>query len=210
MHSGGYQYLNFNGGFPIQRGENTHVESNSGSGLGFDLGIQASLAGMAKGSVVLKNIASQIKWTGVTGERRTMAMNATTGNLQMGTSSPLNEDVTQQMPMVLVIGVGGTVPIVGTSAAIEMETNATKEEISSNGTTDKIRPNEKGRVRIGLEQKIAVLAIRAGYVTKTGASPSAISLGLGLGALGSGIDLACGMATNQKSMTVALSGGVSF
>jgi len=187
---------------PSSTGYNEYSESNAGSGLGFDLGVHASLAGMAKGSIVLKNIGSQIKWTGVTGDRRSL-MNVG-GILSPDTARTIHTtggEVTQKMPMVLLVGVGGTIPIVGTSAAIELETNATK---------DTVRPNEKARMRIGLEQTIAVLAIRAGYVTKTGASPSAISLGVGLGALGSGIDLACGMATNQKSMQVSLSGGVSF
>jgi hypothetical protein len=204
MKSGGHQVIDYNGGgagIPTYSGDSTRMESKKGNGLGFDLGVHASLAGMAKGSIVLKNIGSQIKWTGVTGDRRTMAMNPTTHNLDTGTSFPVVGEVTQKMPMVLLLGVGGTIPMVGTSAVIEMETNATKDEI---------RPNEKAKMRFGLEQKIVVLAIRAGYVTKTGASPAAVSLGLGLGALGSGIDLACGMATNQKSMQVSLSGGVSF
>lgn len=190
-----------NGGF------REYAESKKGSGLGFDLGVHASLAGMAKGSIVLKNIGSQIKWTGVTGQRDTISapgalpVAGNLMNLSGVTRAPVAGEVTQKMPMVLLVGVGGSIPLVGTSAAIELETNATKDEI---------RPDEKARMRVGLEQKIAVLAIRAGYVTKTGASPAAVSLGVGLGALGSGIDLACGMATNQKSMQVSLSGGVSF
>ena len=194
FHGLDYEYLKTDQKFTV--GPYTPVSSTekraakSGKGFGADVGLHAEAAGIAKASVVLKNIASKIKWDADVEkggfDTSTLAFSATSGV----------DEVSQDVPTVLLLGLGGTVPVVGTSLVGEIEVDTT---------------NSDTRLRAGLEQKIlGIIMPRIGIATGAAGADPMITLGLGVGALLARVDLAAGIGLDGKGGALGASGCVAF
>jgi len=171
--------------------ESERREATSGNGFGVDLGLHVKALGSLSGSIVVKNIASEIKWSDAVIEKGTFDQNTLAFIPTITTG-----DVTQEIPTLLLIGAGGSVPVVGTSVGAEVEVNTTDSET---------------RVHLGIGQKFfSVLALRGGFVTKAGASPSMVTFGVGLGALVFSFDVGGGVALDGKGGSLAASGSLNF
>jgi len=180
-------------------GNNVFADGTTGKGVGFDLGAHAEFA-VVDASLSIKNIASVISWdTKVQGGK---VDPATLTMSQVNTT----ETIKQTLPMAIALGVGGHVPVVGTSVGMEIESVG---KGTSKGDSDSIETSgAETRLRIGAEQSVfGVLNFRAGYVT---GGKGQVTLGLGLGALIARLDVGVGIGLDAKSGSAGLSGSVSF
>lgn len=173
----------------------TYDDASSGSGVGVDLGAHAKFMGMAKAAVVVKNIGAKMTWKADRYENR-LAITGSSVGLQ---ATKTSAKPTMTLPLELRVGVGGTVPLVGTSLGVEYAGDLT---------------NKRNRVRIGGEQSLlGILAARVGYVTKAEPYDAQVTAGVGIGALIAGLDIAAGFPMGgggAKGGSVALSAYLSF
>jgi len=184
-------------------GSNMYANATSGQGFGFDVGVHAELA-VVDASLAVKNIGSKVKWDA---KGQVAGLNKTT--LKMD-STETSGTIDQTIPMVVLLGVGGTIPVVGTAASAELEMAGKGQSKPKDG--DAIETSKAQTiVRLGLEQGLlGVLSLRAGYASGGSDSDGQITVGLGLGALIARLDLAVGYGLDQKSGSFGASGSVSF
>lgn len=164
-------------------------EASKGTGYGVDLGVQAGILGILKAAVVVKNIGASIKWDG------TVAENTFNGTGFTSRSTTGTGNITQKLPTEVMLGVSGSIPVVGTSAAAALDTRTNPTET---------------RLRLGLEQSLGLLAFRLGYVTAAGPETGMVTFGLGVGALVASLDLGAGVGAGGKGGMISASAKVSF
>jgi hypothetical protein len=181
----------YTGPSSAQSSDSTHITASSGSGYGVDLGVDASFLGIAKASLSLRNLGAKITWDKAAVQSgyfdlATLAFQSTT-KLQ---------DAEQKLPATLLLGGGVSIPVVGTSAGVLLESDFT---------------NKETRLHLGAEQSIGgIIAFRAGYVTGAGPAPAQVTFGLGLGAVIAHVDLGAGMALNGKGGSASISANVNI
>ncbi|MEK7477490.1 MAG: hypothetical protein AAB152_17855 [Candidatus Coatesbacteria bacterium] len=167
----------------------THETATQGTGYGVDLGLRGTVAGIVKCAIVVKNIGGAITWTG-----KTESSNLNAAKTAFVTTTTLG-DIKEKLPTQVTVGASASIPVVGTAvaAALDVRTN----------------PSET-RAKVGLEQSIAILALRVGYVTAAGPEPGMLTFGVGLGALVARLDVAAGVSAGNKGGMLGASGTVSF
>lgn len=178
------------GSLVLPTSQSEYLTGGSGKGFGADLGLHAKILGSIKAAIVVRNIGAKIKWD-VEGERGTF--NQSTLKFESYSFTGTKE---QDLPTVVSLAAGGSVPVVGTMAGVQAD----------------IGPSDEGtRIGLGLSQKLmGVFSLRLGYAYNSDVSSSMITGGLGLGALAGGFDLAGGFAPDGKSAAFSLSGSVAF
>ncbi|MEK7764975.1 MAG: hypothetical protein AAB368_01945 [bacterium] len=187
------QHVTFNSTAPVTGAGVTYRESSKGSGIGVDIGAHAKLFGVAKAAIVLKNIGAKMTWK----------TNAYAGSLNVNTmgftATKAAENRTLTLPLDLRVSLAGSIPLVGTSLGVEYDGDLT---------------SKRNRVRVGAEQSIfGLLTARAGYVTAAGPLDSQVTVGVGVGAIVAGVDLAVGFPLgggDAKGGSAALSAYLSF
>jgi hypothetical protein len=143
------------------------------------------------GSVVVKNLGGKLKWKG---DQETGSFNQST--LAFDKKTEPGKEYEMELPTVVMAGVGAHIPVVGTAASVEMETNATDSET---------------RIHIGAEQSmLGILSLRAGYQTKSGGLPPMVTFGAGVGVLVARLDVGGALASGGKGGMASVSGLVSF
>jgi hypothetical protein len=137
-----------------------HDGSSSGKGFGVDIGVAASVAGIAKAHVSCRNAYSSIAWDGL---REVTKFNASTSTFL---KAPAEASFNSELPREITAGIGAKIPLIGTNAAVGV-----------------VLPGWEGdaSLRIGVEQWLGPLAIRVGYVPDSGVLGDYITGGLGLG-----------------------------
>ncbi len=172
--------------------------ATSGSGVGADLGVQATLlGGIVKAALVARNMGAKITWDA---EKRTGTFNQST--LAYEAPAPVAGEEGQTLPSSYQAAASATIPGVGTSAAIAADLST--------------GPAKASRFRVGLEQSIlGVITFRGGYVTAGGANPALVTAGLGLGTpsilpVTVRVDAGIGFALDGKGGAVGVSAFASF
>lgn len=178
--------------------ESTRDSATAGSGVGADLGVQASLlAGVVKASLVARNLGAKITWDA---KRESGKFDQTT--LTYVAPAPTTGDVEQALPSNYQLAASASIPVVGTTAAVAADLQ-----------TD---PAAANRFRIGLEQPLlGVITFRGGYVTAAGPSPALVTCGLGLGTpsilpVTVRVDAGLGIALDGKGGAAGVSAYAAF
>lgn len=177
---------------PVPASDSEHTTAAKGTGMGVDLGLYASVLGVLKVGVAARNIGAAITWDKPVRQvgyfdRSTMAFTY---------STPAIDEIKQTLASSVLAGVGGSIPLIGTSVGASVEADTT---------------NKETRMHLGAEQSIVgILAFRAGYVTAAGAAPAQVTAGFGVGALIVHADLAAGYALDGKGGSAAASVNVNF
>lgn len=177
---------------PLPASDSEHTTASAGTGVGVDLGLYASLLGTIKVGVAARNLGAGITWDKPVRQvgyfdRSTMTFTYTT---------PATDSIKQTLASSVLAGVGGSIPLIGTSvgASVDMDTT-----------------NKETRFHLGAEQSIVgILAFRAGYVTAAGAAPAQVTAGFGVGAVIVHADLAAGYALDGKGGSASASVNVNF
>ena len=179
------------GSLVLPTSSTTHWKSTDGSGFAADLGIHAKVLGVIDGSVMVKNLGGKLKWKC---DMETGAFDQS--SLKFVSTMEKGKEVEQELPVMVVAGVGAHIPVVGTAAGVEVENNTTDSET---------------RFHVGAEQSmLGVLSLRAGYLTKSGGLPALVTFGAGVGVLVARLDVGGGLASGGKGGEVSVSGLVSF
>jgi len=167
-----------------------HEKSTKGTGYGVDLGVRATVLGVVKAAVIVKNLGAKLTWDGTT--ESSAGYDAATGSFGTTISSG---DIEEKLPTRVVVGASASIPVVGTTVAAAMDTRTTPAET---------------RGRFGLEQSLGILGIRFGYVTAAGPTPGMITFGVGVGALVARLDVSAGICSGNKGGMLGASANVSF
>jgi len=181
----------FTTGPAIPSSNSEHTNASKGTGMGFDLGVQGSIMSVVKAGISVRNLGAKITWKGAS--RQTGYFDSSNLTFVSTTST---KDVAETLPTTILIGAGGSIPVVGTSAGVSLESDTT---------------NKENKLHLGLEQSFAgVFALRAGYLTGAGPAPAQVTFGLGLGAIVAHLDVGAGLALNGKGGSAAISANVNI
>lgn len=174
----------------IPNSNSEHTNSTSGKGYGLDLGVHASMLSIVKAGLEVRNLGAKITWDT---KRQVGYFDQSTLKFISHTGTG---DATMTLPTTILLGGGVSLPVVGTSAGLQLESDVT---------------NHENKFHLGVEQSFAgVFAIRAGYVTGAGPTPAQVTFGLGIGAVVAHLDVGAGMALDGKGGSAAISANVNI
>jgi hypothetical protein len=186
----------FGGGVIVHSGAGNSLQvSSTGSGFGFDIGMETKVTPFVTVGAVVRNLSSSVSIKTKT-QHVTVAPDGTLTDVGAETSATTNDT----LPPETGIGVGVSLPVTGTLIAVDAENYSIPDDKSYND------------FHVGIEQPLlGLLVCRAGYFTYGPTEDTYYTYGFGLNVGPANIGLAAANSTKDSNFSVASAQvGVAF